>query len=421
MAICDHQRFFLLATCLMSVFILCACSENGNQQQAMAPDVNVISVPQQPVANSWTAVGRVDSKDIVQIKSRVEGFLIEKDFVEGDIVKKGQVLFKIDPRPFEADLMLEKANVEKAQAALVEAKQNLQRGTQLYAGKNISKSELDRYTSTERQAAAEVDATKAQAYSASINLGYATIKAPLTGRIGKTIYSVGNLISPSSGTLATIYSIDPIYVYFTVDEKDVVTYRQKWGYNKSPELTFTLVLPNGSLYPKQGTLDFAQPFIDKDTGTINLRCVFPNPDNLLLSGMYTTVIVRDAEKKLMPLIPQASVQQNQSGYTVVVVDDKNIANMRKVTLGARLDAMWVVMEGLKAGDHIIVEGLQKVQLGKPVTPHLVTVDPKTGVITQQTDTKKTQSNKNSSDAPSTSPKKNDSKKMPASAPSGSGS
>lgn len=383
MAACYYQRILSLSICCMCVFILAACSDNGAPQERPAPSVDVISVSEFPVANRWDAVGRVDSKDIVQIKSRVEGFLLTQGFKEGDIVKKDQILFKIDPKPFEADLQLAKANVEKAKAALVEAQQNLRRGAELYAGKNISKSELDAYTSTERQAAAEVDATKAQVYSAAINLGYTTITAPFKGRISKIVYSVGNLISPSSGTLATIYSIDPIYVYFTVDEKDVVTYREKWGYGSSPKLKFMLKLPNGTSYPLEGKLDFAQPFINKDTGTIDLRCVFPNPDSLLLSGMYVSVIVEDAEKKRMPVIPQSSVQQTQSGYTVVVVDKDNVATSRKVELGMRLDAMWVVISGLHTGERIIVEGLQKVQQGKPVAPHLVNIDPRTGVITKQ--------------------------------------
>lgn len=382
MAACYYQRTFSLAVCCMCVFILTACSGNGDQQQPPAPNVDVVSVYNFPVANKWDAVGRVDSKDIVQIKSRVEGFLLQQGFIEGDIVEKDQVLFKIDPKPFEADLQLAKANVEKTQAALVEAKQNLKRGAELYAGKNISKSELDAYTSTERQAAAEVDAAKAQVYSAAINLGYTTISAPFKGRISKIVYSVGNLISPSSGTLATIYSIDPIYVYFTADEKDIVTYRSKWGYGPAPKLKYMLKLPNDASYNYSGKLDFAQPFIDKDTGTIEMRCVFPNPDNLLLSGMYVSVIVEDAEKRNMPVIPQSSVQQSQSGYAVMVVDKNNVAKSRKVELGMRLDAMWVVMSGLKEGERIIVEGLQKVQEGKHVTPHLVTIDPKTGVITK---------------------------------------
>ncbi|SIO11425.1 efflux RND transporter periplasmic adaptor subunit [Halodesulfovibrio marinisediminis] len=392
MGACYHQRIFSIAVSCICVFILTACSGNGDQPQPIAPNVDVISVYEVPVANRWEAVGRVDSKDIVQIKSRVEGFLIERDFVEGDIVAKDKVLFKIDPRPFEADLQLAKANVEKTQAALIEAKQNLQRGAKLYAGKNISKSELDAYTSTERQAAAEVDAAKAQVYAATINLGYTTISAPLRGRIGRTIYSVGNLISPSSGTLATIYSIDPIYVYFTIDEKDMVTYRAKWGYRSSRKVRFTLKLPNGAMYPLEGQPDFAQPFVDKDTGTIEVRCIFPNPDNLLLSGMYVAVIMEDAEKKPMPVIPQSCVQQGQSGYSVMVVDKNNIASSRKVELGMRLNAMWVVMNGLQAGERIVVEGLQKIQQGKPVTPHIVTFDPKTGVITKDSkqDSKKTQ-------------------------------
>jgi len=380
MAFSFYQRILHPAVSLFCIAILAGCSGTSEQQQHAAPDVDVMAVYEIPVANKWDAVGRVDSKDIVQIKSRVEGFLIRRDFVEGDIVPKDKVLFKIDPKPFEADLLLAKASVEKAKAALVEAKQNLQRGQQLYAGKNISKSELDAYTSTERQAAAGLDAAKAEVYAAAINLGYTTISAPFKGRIGRTIYSVGNLISPSSGTLATIYSIDPIYVYFTIDEKDVVTYRSRWGYKSSPNLRFMLKLPNGEMYDQEGKLDFAQPFIDKDTGTIDLRCVFPNPESLLLSGMYVSVIVEDAEKKRMPIIPQASVQQTQSGYSVVVVDKKNIATTRNVRLGMRLDAMWVVTSGLQAGEHVIVEGLQKVQIGKPVAPRLVTIDTKTGAI-----------------------------------------
>lgn len=379
MAFSFFQRFHP-AVVLLCITILAGCSGNGEQQQFNAPHVDVMAVYEIPVANKWDAVGRVDSKDIVDIKSRVEGFLIKREFVEGDIVPKDKVLFKIDPKPFEADLLLAKASVEKAKAALIEAKQNLERGKQLYAGKNISKSQLDAYTSTERQAAAELDAAKAQVYTATINLGYTTITAPFKGRIGRTIYSVGNLISTSSGTLATMFSIDPIYVYFTVDEKDVVTYRSKWGYKSSPNLRFMLRLPNGAMYDQEGKLDFAQPFIDKDTGTIDLRCVFPNPESLLLSGMYVSVIVEDADKKRMPVIPQASVQQTQTGYTVVVLDKKNVATTRKVELGMRLDAMWVVLNGLQAGERIIVEGLQKVQIGKPVTPKIVTVDTKTGAV-----------------------------------------
>ena len=375
---------FLLLCCAVIVFAS-ACSNNPAPPRVNVPTVDVVVVQEQEIANRWEAVGRVDSKDIVQIQSRVEGFLIERDFVEGDIVNRDKVLFKIDPKPFEAELLLAKANVEKAKAALVESKQNLARGQELYDGKNISKSELDAYTSTERQAAAEVDAAKAQVYSAAINLGYTTISAPINGRIGKTIFSVGNLISPSSGTLATIYSIDPMYVYFTIDEKDVVTYRTKWGYGPPPSLIYELFLPNGDMYGHQGKMDYEQPFIDKDTGTIDLRCVFPNPENLLLAGMYVTVIIEEATKHLMPLIPQAAVQQSQSGYAVLIVDTDNVAKERDVELGRRVDAMWVVTKGVQAGERIIVKGLQKVQKNAKVEPHIVTVDPKTGVIVEHPD------------------------------------
>ena len=375
----NNRLHFLAVVCVFAAFLF-ACSKNEGQQGKPAPDVDVVIVEKKAVANKWDAVGRVDSKDIVQIESRVEGYLIARDFVEGDIVDKGHQLFNIDPKPFEASLMLAKANLAKAEAALVKAKLDLERGQQLYDGKNISKSELDTYTSRERQTAADVAAQKAQVYSAQINLGYTTISAPLKGRIGRTIYSVGNLISPSSGTLATIYSIDPIYVYFNIDEKNLVTYRLKWGYDSSPNFTYRLRLPNGAIYKHEGISDFAQPYIDEDTSTIEVRCVFPNPDNLLLSGMYVSVLVEDKDKKIMPLIPQASVEQGQTGYTVMVVDKEHKVQTRKVELGMRLDAMWVVTKGLDGGETIIVEGLQKVQVGGKVTPHIVTVNQKTGAI-----------------------------------------
>lgn len=380
----NNRVYFLAVVCVLAALIF-ACSKNEGQQAKPAPDVDVVIVEKKAVANKWDVVGRVDSKDIVQIESRVEGYLIARDFVEGDIVDKGHQLYNIDPKPFEASLMLAKANLEKAEAALVKAKLDLERGQQLYDGKNISKSELDTYISRERQSAADVAAQKAQVYSAQINLGYTTITAPLKGRIGRTIYSVGNLISPSSGTLATIYSIDPIYVYFNIDEKDLVTYRLKWGYKSSPNFIYRLRLPNGSMYQHEGISDFAQPYIDKDTSTIEVRCVFPNPDNLLLSGMYVSVFVEDKEKKVMPLIPQASVEQSQTGYTVMVVDKENKVQTRKVELGMRLDAMWVVKKGLDGGETIIVEGLQKVQEGGKVTPHVVTVNHKTGAINKNKD------------------------------------
>lgn len=384
--ITDHKLgkwlpFGALATTLL---LLAGCGEDQKQQQQMPPPgVSVVNVTEQKVGEYHEYVARTEAVDSVNLRARVEGFLVQRDFSEGQTVDKDQLLFEIDRKPYEASLKKAEADLASSKADLTKARKDLQRSKDLFKKGHISQADLDTQTSNEARAVAAVQATEAQLDSAKLNLGYTRIKAPFKGEVGKARYSIGNLVGPTSEPLATLTSTDPIYVNFQVDEKQLVSHLQANAGRKdddNEQFKLNLRLPTGQDYGEQGTFNFADTRVDETTGTLSLRASFPNPDGIILPGLYVTLLAESNDKVMQPVIPQAAVQENQSGRFVLVVTPEQTVATRQVKMGRRIGPMWVVSQGLKANEQIIVEGLQKVRPGTKVAPKVVNIDPTTGGI-----------------------------------------
>ena len=370
-----------------TLLLLSGCDDSKQQQQAQMPPpgVSVLNVTQQQVGNYQEFVARTEAVDTVDLRARVEGFLIKRNFNEGEPVKKDQLLFEIDPKPYLAAVKRSEADLSSSKAELTKARRDLARSKDLFKKGHLSQSDLDTQVSNEARAEAAVQAAEASLETAQLNLGYTKIHAPFKGEVGKASYSLGNLVGPTSEPLATLTSVDPIYVNFQVDEKQLINHLEKTQDRGNASQTYELKLrlPNGNEYDREGSFNFSDTQVDETTGTLTLRAEFPNPDGILFPGLYVTLLSESKQKQSLPVIPQAAVQENQSGRFVLVVNADNQAEVRQITTGRRIDAMWAVKSGLKAGDRIIVDGLQKVRAGAKVAPSVVTVNPETGAIQKQ--------------------------------------
>ncbi len=380
-------RIFPAAFIAMSIatsLLLTGCDTGESQQapQMPPPGVSFIQVSDQQVGEYQEFVARTEAVDTVQLRARVEGFLTKREFTEGQPVNKGQALFEIDRQPYEAAVKQAEATLSSSKANLLQVSRDLKRSKDLFNKGHLSQSSYDAQMTAEAQAKASVKAAEAGLDTARLNLGYTSITAPFKGRVGKARYSVGNLIGPTSEPLATLTSVDPMYVNFQVDERQLINHLQKNGNRDDNGFQFnlTLRLPNGQNYDRAGTFNFADTAVDETTGTLTLRAAFPNPDGILFPGLYVTLVSESKRTQALPVIPQSAVQENQSGRFVLVINADNQAETRQITTGRRINAMWAVQSGLKAGEKIIVEGLQKVRPGVTVSPTLVNVDPLTGTF-----------------------------------------
>lgn len=369
---------------ITSVIALVGCDQQPQQQgQIPAPAVSVINVTNQPVGDYQEYVARTEAVDTVDLRARVEGFLAKRDFIEGKNVEKNQLLFEIDPKPYQAALKKAQADLASAKAERIKTIKDLKRGKDLFRKGHLSQADLDGQTSNEARAEAAVQATEAGLDTAKLNLSYTRIHAPFSGQVGLANYSVGNLVGPTSGTLATLTSVHPMYVSFQVDEARLVTHLQNSGGLRNDDegrFSMKLKLPNGAEYNQPGKFNFADTHIDQTTGTLTLRSEFPNPQGIIIPGLYVTLIVESNEKQERPVIPQSAVQENQSGRFILIVNKNDEVESRQVEMGRRMGPFWVVDSGLKAGEQIVVEGLQKVRPGVKVQPNVVTIDKETGGI-----------------------------------------
>lgn len=363
--------------CFRSILLLCsfatlfACG-GPEAPQMPPPAVLTETVSLRPVHGSFEFVGRTEAIEDVSIRSRIQGYLLKVHFIEGDVVIEGQTLFEIDSQPYAAEVARAKAELARAKAEQLVARQNFKRGEELYPKGTISVSEYEELKGKSEASEALVDAAEAALEAAELNLGYTKVTAPITGHIGRKTRSIGDLITPSD-TLASLVQEDPIYVTFHVSEKQVVstleaTHNAESAGKPLPRLVPYITLPNGSEYPIPGELNFLDNRVDPATGTITARTIFPNPDGLLFPGQYVGVSVRNENPHQAIVIPQRAVQEDQLGRYVLVVNEDNIAEVRRVWLGSRIKSEWVVERGLVNGDRIIVDGIQKVRVGQPVMP-----------------------------------------------------
>jgi len=336
------------------------------------PEVLVAEVVQKdvPVYREWVAA--TDGMVNASILAKVQGYLIKQNYKEGDFVKKGTLLFEIDPRPFEATLAEAKAVLAKQEAVLQTAQANLKRILPLAAANAVSQRDRDNSVGAADSAEAEVLAAKAQVRQAEINLGFTKIFSPIDGIAGIAKAQIGDLVGPPQAmVLTTVSTVDPIKVYVPISEQE---YLKLFNISKpdqkpaSEEKTFNLILADGSTWPEQGTFSFADRQVDPLTGTIRVAILFPNPRNILRPGQYAKVRVLMGTEKDALLVPQRAVGELQGQYQVAVVESDNTVKIRNVKTGERFGELWVISEGLKPGEKVVAEGTQKVGEGVKVTP-----------------------------------------------------
>lgn len=359
--------------------LLLGCGEEVAPEASGAappPAVVVAAATEQDVAASAEFVGRTEAFREVDLRARVQGFLDERAFEEGENVAAQDLLFAIDPAEYRAAVQAAEAEVERAEATYRTAVNELERARTLVERGNISQSEVDKREADAGRAQADIKAAQADLERAQLDLGYTEIRAPFPGRIGRGSYDVGNLIGPESGVLASLVALDPIYVTFPVSEREYLNYQKQ---ENKPEVVPRIILADGGAFEHDGAIDFIDNRVDPMTGTLQVRAVFPNPDGLLLPGQYVDVVLTAGTPDRKTVVPQAAVQENQAGRFVLVVDADNRVESRAVETGERVGTDWVVEAGLEPGETVIVEGLQKVRPGGEVTPSSVATAPADGV------------------------------------------
>ena len=332
------------------------------------PSVIVTVAERRDITPSFSYVGRAEASETVDLIARVEGFLEARNFREGSDVKDGDILFQIEQEPYQIEVEQRKADLAGARATLKNAEEDFARAETLVKRKTVSQSRLDEARATLGTARASVQVAQAALRRAELDLAYTQVISPIDGRISRAAFSVGALVGPTSGPLATVTTIEPIYVTIAVTEKDLIEARRRGIDLDNPTVQPSLLLSDGSAYEYAGEFDYLDPSVSQTTDTILARAVFPNPQRLLLPGQFVTVIVRQKTPVSAVVIPQASVQEDQAGYFVLVVDNENKVNLRRVTLGEQLAIEWVVTDGLTDGERVILQGLQKVRPDMVVNP-----------------------------------------------------
>ncbi len=354
----------------VAVSLLAACGEQAAapapSAAAAPPAVTVLTLQTSEITQGAQFNGRVVAVDTAELRARVTGFLQERRFEEGADVAAGDLLFVLEKDQYQAVVDQRAAELASAEANKANTAAQLARGEELVKNGNIPKSEVDLRRAQDLMAGATIQEAQAGVQGAQINLGYTEIRAPLAGRIGRSAFSVGNLVGPDSGVLATIVSQDPIYVTFPVSQRQLLGYRRERGETgRDPVVLVTL--PDGSAYEHPGAVDFVDVQVDQSTDTVAVRAKLPNPDRTLVDGQFVGVRVKAGEPEAVLAVPQASVQVDQGGpYVLVVGGDDKVAT-RRVTLGDLVGTQAVVRDGLDAGERVIVEGIQKVRPGMAVT------------------------------------------------------
>ena len=350
---------------------IAGCSDQQQASVADAPPPSVIAVraETQPVTSQTRFVGRVAAVHRVELKARVQGFLKQRQFDEGQMVSTGDVLFEIEPDHYEAIVNERKADLTAAIADEKNANAQLKRGEELLKTNAMPASQVDKLRAEEAIAKAKILQAQAALRAAELDLSYTEVTSPIDGRIGLVNYTRGNLVRPTSGTLATIVSLDPIYVRFPLTQRELLQARrriQQQGGRGS--VVVKAQLPDETLYEHDGELNFVDVTTDPGTDTVILRAEFPNPDGILVDGQYVGVVVQPDEPQSEVVIPMSSLQVDQQGFFIMIVDAESKAQIRRVEKGVQQGASVAILDGLKEGELVIAQGVQKVRPGQVVAP-----------------------------------------------------
>jgi RND family efflux transporter MFP subunit len=373
-----HERFWSTSVLLfiLSAVLTVAMLGCGRTQAAgppPAPEVRVAPVVQQdvPVYSEWVAT--LDGYVNAQLRPQVSGYIVKQNYKEGSLVRKGDILFEIDPRPFQAALDRANGDLEQAQAQLGKSTLDVERDTPLAEARAIAKSQLDNEIQAKLGAQALIESDKAAVEQAELNLEWTKVTSLVDGIAGIAQIQIGNLVG-SNSILTSVSQLEPIKAYFPISEREYVLVQKNSNPISSNHsigffgTSLELILTDGSVYAQKGKILLADRQVDPNTGTIRIVAAFPNPGNILRPGQYGRVRVETGIKKSALLTPQSAVAQSQGNYQVAVVGSDRKVSMRAVKPGQTVGTMWVIDEGLKPGEQIVVEGLQKLRDGTLVTP-----------------------------------------------------
>src|ERR1700704_783741 len=363
-------RFSLVAGVTLAML---GCGRTQAAAPSPPPEVRVAPAVQRdvPVYSEWVAT--MDGYVNAQIRPQVSGYIIKQEYKEGSLVRKGQVLFEIDPRPFKAALDRAKGDLAQAQAQLGKSTLDVERDTPLAEARAIAKSQLDNEIQAKLGAQAAVESDTAAIEQAKLNLEWTKITSLVDGIAGIAQVQIGNLVGPNS-VLTSVSQVDPIKAYFPISEQAyVLAQEQSNSLSSKHTLSFfgsslDLILTDGRIYPRKGKILLADRQVDPNTGTIRIVAAFPNPGNVLRPGQYGRVRVETGIKKSALLTPQSAVAQSQGSYQVAVVGSDHKVSMRTVKPGQTVGTMWVIDDGLKPGEQVVVQGLQQLREGTLVTP-----------------------------------------------------
>ncbi|WP_118181020.1 efflux RND transporter periplasmic adaptor subunit, partial [Paraburkholderia phosphatilytica] len=364
---------FRLITVAAAAIVLAACGQKQSAPPPQTPQVGVVTVQPTAVPVVSELPGRTSAFLVAQVRARVDGIVLRREFVEGSDVKAGQRLYKIDPAPYIAALNSAKATLANAQANLVSANALAARDKVLVAANAVSKQDYDNAVAAAGVAAANVQSGKAQVDTAQINLGYTDVTSPVSGQVGISQVTPGAYVQASAATLmSTVQQLDPVYVDLTQSSLDGLKLRRevqegRLKTNGPNAAKVTLILEDGRPYPLPGKLQFSDVTVDQTTGSVTIRAIFPNPNKVLLPGMFVRARIEEGTNEQAFLVPQIGVTHDQKGQaTALVVNADNKVELRQVTLGDTFGTNWVVESGLNPGDRVIVQGTEKVHPGTQV-------------------------------------------------------
>lgn len=371
--------FAQIASLLAASLALAGCDEAKTQQGVAATEptvteVSVVTLKPSPRPFIHELPGRIAPTRIAEVRARVSGIVIERAFTQGSTVQAGDVLYRLDPAPFQVDLQAAEAALARAEATLAHATQQAKRYEQLVGRQTVSIADYEKAITTQRESEAEVAARRAEVERAKLNLDYATVRAPISGRVGAALVTEGALVQAQTTNLVTVQQLDPIYADFTQSVGDLRQLKRELENGTlekvdSNAARIRLEFDDGTVYPHPGKLLFSDASVDPGTGQVTLRGEFPNANHDLLPGMYVRVQIEQAIDSDSLAVPQQAVQRNAAGGSeVFVVGEDNSLVVRPIRTGSVVDDQWIVLDGLKPGERVVAEGFQKISPGMTVKP-----------------------------------------------------